>query len=257
MLKSSYLKEIKTILIDDEDIALHRFRKALAAYPFIKIIGEAKDGKSAVSLINELQPDLIFLDIQMPEYSGLEVLNHLDTLPIVVFVTAYEEYAVKAFEKNSLDYLLKPVEEERLAVTIERIMERSTNGNDTMLQIKQLLAEARAPKHITTIPVKVATKINLVHVPDIYYFEARDKYVYIHTRDKEHLIDHSLGFLMERLPEVFIRVHRTYIVNKLQIREIHKYFKGGYLFIMDNTSETKIKTANSYNADIKKKLLIP
>jgi len=257
MSNSYFHKEIKTILVDDEDIALHRFRKALDAYPFIKIIGEANDGRSAIELINKMRPDLVFLDIQMPEYSGLEILNHLSILPIIVFVTAYEEYAVKAFEKNSLDYLLKPVEEERLAITIDRIREKSNNGNDTISQIKHLLAEAQAQKSISTIPVKVGNKINLIHVPDIYYFEARDKYVYIHTKDQEYLIDHPLSFLIQRLPDAFIRVHRTYIVNKIQIKEIHKYFKGGYLFIMNNTGETKIKTANSYSADIKNKLLIP
>lgn len=250
-------KQIRTILADDEDIALQRFRRALEPYPFIHIIAEAKDGKSAIDLINTLLPDLVFLDIQMPGYSGLELLNQLDTLPMVVFVTAYEEYAVKAFENNSVDYLLKPVEQERLAITIDRIKEQSFDRNASIQYLRKLLAEAEVPKSITTIPVKVGNKINLIHVPDICYFEARDKYVYIHTKDKDYLIDHALSFLMERLPEQFIRVHRTYIINTQYIMEIHKYFKGGYIFMMNDAETTRIKTANSYNADIKKKLLIP
>src|SRR5678816_941504 len=98
-------KIIRTVLVDDEDIALHRIRKSLEAYPFIQIVGEAKAGDAAISLINELQPDLAFIDIQMPRLTGLEVLGYLHKMPMIVFVTAYEEYAVKAFEKNSLDYL--------------------------------------------------------------------------------------------------------------------------------------------------------
>ena len=134
----SFQKEIRTILVDDEDIALHRFKHVLEAYPFIKIIAEAKDGKSAVELINALKPDLVFLDIQMPEYTGFEVLNHLEKMPVIVFVSAYEEYAIRAFEKNSLDYLLKPVEEDRLAITIDRILQKEASESDTLFKIRQL-----------------------------------------------------------------------------------------------------------------------
>lgn len=118
-----YQEEIKTLLVDDEEIAIHRLKKALSAYPQLKIVAEVKDGKSAIAFINSQRPDLVFLDIQMPEFNGFEVLNHLTYMPLIVFVTAYEEYAIKAFEKNSLDYLLKPVEADRLSITIKRILD--------------------------------------------------------------------------------------------------------------------------------------
>lgn len=253
----SFQKEIRTILVDDEDIALHRFKHVLEAYPFIKIIAEAKDGKSAIELINALKPDLVFLDIQMPEFTGFEVLNHLGKMPVIVFVSAYEEYAIRAFEKNSLDYLLKPVDEDRLAITIDRILQKEANESDTLLKIRKLLLEVETKKTISTLTVKTGNKINLIHIPDICYFEAREKYVFIHTKEKEYLIDYSLGFLAERLPDEFIRVHRSYLLNTRHIKEMHKYFKGSYIFIMNDIQETKIKAANSYSGAIKQQLLIP
>lgn len=252
-----FQKEIKTVLVDDEEIALHRLRKVLEAYPMIKIVGEATDGRSAINMINHLAPDLVFLDIQMPEFTGLEVLNHLTVNPMIVFVTAYEEYAVKAFEQNSLDYLLKPVEEERLAITIKRILEKDSVHTETVSKIRQLLLKVQEENDISTIPVKIGNKINLIQVADIYYFEAKDKYVFIHTKDSEFLIDYPLSFLEERLPKIFMRVHRSFIVNKTKIKEIHNYFKGSYVFIMTDFKDTKIKTANSYRSKIKQQLLIP
>ncbi|WP_159469943.1 LytTR family DNA-binding domain-containing protein [Dyadobacter sp. 3J3] len=249
-------KEIRTLLVDDEDIALYRIKKALESYPQIKIIGEAKDGKTAVRLINDLRPDLVFLDIQMPEMNGFEVLNCLDYLPLIVFVTAYEEYAIKAFEKNSLDYLLKPVADDRLGITIKRVFESKTGEADVIQKIKMLINENRPKDAITTIPVKSGNKIILIHVSDICFFEAKDKYVYIHTHESEKLIDYPLGYLQERLPEEFLRVHRGFIVNKLKIREIHKYFKGTYILVMNDIKESKIKSAYTYSEEIRAKLLL-
>ncbi|MEO6684370.1 MAG: response regulator, partial [Dyadobacter sp.] len=217
-----FQKEIRTLLVDDEDIAIYRLKKALGSYSQIKIVGEANDGKTAARLINDLRPELVFLDIQMPEMNGFEVLDYLDYLPLIVFVTAYEEYAIKAFEKNSLDYLLKPVENERLAVTVKRVLENKTGEENVLEKIKSLIGENRPKDNITTIPVKSGNKITLIAVSDICFFEAKDKYVFIHTADGEKLVDYPLGYLQERLPDQFLRVHRSFIINKLKIREIHK-----------------------------------
>lgn len=249
-------KEIRTLLVDDEDIAIYRLKKALESYPQIKIIGEAQDGKTAVSLINGQRPDLVFLDIQMPEMNGFEVLNYLEYAPLIVFVTAYEEYAIKAFEKNSLDYLLKPVENERLAITIGRVLQNRKGEDDVLQKIKMLFNENQPKDVITTIPVKSGNKITLVNVSDICFFEAKDKYVFIHTQEGEKLVDYPLGYLQERLPEQFLRVHRGYIINKLKIREIHKYFKGTYILVMNDLKGSKIKSAYSYSEEIRVKLLL-
>ena len=136
---SPFQPTISTLLVDDEEIAIHRLKKELAVYPVINIIGEAHDGIAAVEIINSLRPELIFLDIQMPGLNGFEVISRLDYMPMVVFVTAFEEYAIRAFEKNSLDYLLKPIESKRLAITIARITEKSITDNETVLKIRQLI----------------------------------------------------------------------------------------------------------------------
>lgn len=164
---------INTLLVDDEEIALHRLRKALQPYPQINIIGEAKDGRSAVAFINSQRPDLVFLDIQMPGFNGFEVLSQLAYTPVIVFVTAYEEYAVKAFEKNSLDYLLKPVEDARLALTMQRISEFDKGEVNMLQKIKELLQESPREK-ISTIPVKTGGKIQFIQVDEICFLEARD-----------------------------------------------------------------------------------
>jgi len=252
-----FQKEIKTLLADDEDIAIHRLKKALNKYPEIKIIGEAKNGETAIELINGLRPDLVFLDIQMPGFNGFEVLDRLQYIPLIVFVTAYEEYAIKAFEKNSLDYLLKPVEEERLALTMKRIMDNKADESDVLLKIKNLISDTQTVEKIRTIPVKIGQKITLVHVADICFFEAKDKYVYIHTKEEEKLIEYPLTYLQDRLPAEFIRVHRSFVINKLKIREIHKYFKGTYMILMNDSSGSKIKSSYSYDETIKTKLLLP
>jgi two-component system LytT family response regulator len=243
-----FQEEIKTLLVDDEEIAIHRLKKSLSLYPRIKIIGEARDGRSAVEFINGQRPDLVFLDIQMPEFNGLEVLNLLEYTPMIVFVTAYDEYAIKAFEKDSLDYLLKPVEDERLAVTIKRILQNK--------RVDIVIPQQAATETISTIPVKTGNKVQLVHIADVCFFEAKDKYVILHTNEAEKLIEYPLGYLQERLPAEFVRVHRSFIINKLKIREIHKYFKGTFVILMNDAKGSKIKSAYSYYDAIKEKILV-
>ncbi|RAJ72790.1 two-component system LytT family response regulator [Chitinophaga dinghuensis] len=257
MYDSAFQEEISTLLVDDETIAIQRLRHALQAFPQIKIIGEAHDGPSAIAFINAKRPALVFLDIRIPGFNGFDVLNHLTYTPLIVFVTAYEEYAVKAFEKNSIDYLLKPFDDARLAITIKRIIQHKANHTDLLLKIKQLVTEQHTTNIISTIPVKVGNKIQLVQVEEVLFFEAKDKYVAMHTMDGEKLIEYSLSYLESRLPPSFVRVHRGVIVHKLKIYEIQKYFKGTFIIVMQDIKRTKIKTAYSYYEIIKTKLLLP
>jgi len=250
-----YPELITTLLVDDEEMAIHRLRIALQHYPQINIIGEARDGAAAIEFMNSRRPELVFLDIRMPAFNGFEVLNHLTYTPLIVFVTAYEEYAIKAFEKNSLDYLLKPVEEERLALTMQRIVQNRSGGAEILQKIKQLIADKKTESTISTIPVKTGTKIYLLHVTDIIFFEAKDKYVSVHSREQEHIIEYPLNYLESRLPPEFVRIHRGLIVNKLKIREIHKYFKGTFVLVMNDAKGSKLKSAYSYSDIIKTKLL--
>jgi two-component system LytT family response regulator len=250
------LKAINTVIVDDEPVAIERLQNELQAFPQINITGTASDGQSAIALIDSTCPDLVFLDIQMPEIGGFDVVNQITHRPLVVFVTAYDEYAVAAFEKNSLDYLLKPVASERLALTIQRTIDRRNEQTDVFSKIQELIKGEEKKAYITTIPVKSGHRIVLIQVSDICFFEAKDKYVYLHTHDDEKLLDNSLSYLEDRLPPEFIRIHRSYIINKHKIQEIQKYFKGGFIFILNNKDKTRIKSAASFSEAIKTRLLL-
>jgi len=247
---------ISTVLVDDEPMAIERLRNELQVFPQVDVIGTASDGISAVKLINTERPDLIFLDIQMPEINGFGVISRLIYQPLIVFVTAFDEYAVTAFEKDSVDYLLKPVASDRLAVTMQRVLDRKNVKAEFFAKIKEIGQEKETNAYITTIPVKTGPKIQLIPVSDIYYFGAKDKYVFLHTYDDEKLLDHSLTHLESRLPPEFIRVHRSFIINKHKVKEIQKYFKGGFVFTLCDTSNSRIKSASSFTEDIKNKLLL-
>jgi two-component system LytT family response regulator len=198
-----------------------------------------------------MQPDLIFLDIEMPLLNGFEMLGQLTYMPIVVFATAFEEYAIRAFEENSIDYLLKPIEKERLDRTIKKLRLMQLNQqipayNRQLLQLIEQL-KPRPKKEITSIPVKIGERILLIRLDEIAYFEAEDKYIYLHTHDhKKYLIDYSLSGLEEKLPALFIRVSRSVVINQQYIGEIQKYFSGKYIILLTDKAQTKITTGLSY-----------
>ena len=247
----------KAIIIDDERLARNELKKLLQEFPEVEVIGEAANANEGIEKIESLNPDLVFLDIQMPGLDGFGVLGALDYTPMIVFLTAYEEYAVKAFEKESLDYLLKPVEAERLDLTIQRVARNRATDGSILEKIQRLVDGVRAADTITTIPVKAGNRIQLVSVADVYFFAAKDKYVMVHEREGQRLIEYPLSWLEHRLPPEFIRVHRGYIVNKVKIREIHRFLKGTFVIIMDDGASTAIKTAWSYSETVKARLLSP
>lgn len=199
----------KAIIIDDEPAARRLMMSLLNDYQdLIEIIGEATNGREAVQQIKSLQPDIIFLDIQMPDMTGFEVIEKLDKKPNIIFTTAYEQYAIKAFETFSIDYLLKPIREERLAISIEKLRQfGKLNATIDLQNLKDVIEQLKAPKKSTALPIKTGDRINLIRFESICFLEAKDKYVYIHTMDgQRHLTDFTLSHLEEKLPEQFYRV---------------------------------------------------
>jgi two-component system LytT family response regulator len=244
------MKPFTTLLIDDEKLAVIRLARLLENYTTtIKIVGEAYNGQEGQQLIENLRPDLVFLDIEMPVLNGFEMLARLQYMPVVVFVTAFEAYAIRAFEENSVDYLLKPVEKERLQVTIEKLkkLRLENKSIDYTQQLFQVIEQLKPKKELISIPVKMGERILLIRLEEIAYFEAEDKYVYLYTGDdKKYLIDYSLTTLEEKLPPHFTRASRSVIVNQHSIKEIQKYFSGRYILLINNKSQTKITTGLSY-----------
>jgi two-component system LytT family response regulator len=256
---------LRTILIDDEPLAISRLRRLLDKHhDTVEIIGEAANGAEGLTLIEAERPDLIFLDIEMPLLSGFDMLSRLTAMPMVVFATAFDQYAIRAFEENSIDYLLKPIEAERLARTIQKIrtfVERSDTSqamtNPMTESVMKLLAQMQlsatpAKKEIHSISVKTGEKILLIPLSDIAYFEAEDKYVFLATTDgQKFLTTYTLTTLNEKLPDTFVRVSRSAMVNRHRITEIHRHFDGKFMLAMSDKKGTKLTSGSTYGEAVR------
>ena len=220
-----------------------------------KCSGSGRDGREAVESIDEHQPDLVFLDVQMPEFDGFQVLDNLDgDLPTVVFTTAYDQYALKAFEVHAIDYLLKPYDRERFTQAMERArseVERRQVG-DMRQQVMALLQDVS--KKRATFPerlvIKSSGKVVFVKASDIDWVDAAGNYVKIHCGSETHLLRETMGRLEKRLdPQKFLRIHRSTIVNIDRIRELQQQFHGDYLVVLDNGQ--RLTLSRSYREKIK------
>lgn len=244
----------KTLIIDDEKLARERLKRLLAGFQeYFKIIDEASNGDEAFEKIENLKPDLIFLDIQMPGKNVFEMLSEISHQPIIVFCTAHDEYALQAFENFSIDYLLKPVEKERLEVTISKLehLHRGAYIVDVINKLKNIDLNK---KHPTAIPYKVGERIVLVKLSDITYFEADKKYVdFYDVESKKYVTEQTLHNLEKVLPPEFIRVSKSVIVNFNFVKELHKYFRGKYILVMNDLQKTKIESGASYRDQINEK----
>ncbi|MBN8676001.1 MAG: response regulator transcription factor [Chitinophagales bacterium] len=244
----------KAIVIDDEPAARRLMRSLLEEYAqVVTVVAEAGNGREAISKIEELRPDLIFLDIQMPDLTGFEVLERLTHKPNVIFTTAYEQYAIKAFENFSIDYLLKPIKEERLQQSIDKLKQFGRlNQTLDINSLQDIIRQLQAPQKATALPIKTGDRITLLRYENIAYLEAQDKYVYVFTTDgQKHLTDQSLTTLSEKLPPQFYRIQKSYIINKDKIKEMHRHFNSRYLFIMDDKAGTRLTSGRTYHDEIR------
>lgn len=247
-------QKYSALVIDDEPAARRLIKSLLGAYSkVIEVIGEAGTGKEAIAKIEELKPDVIFLDIQMPDLTGFEVIESLSKKPNIIFTTAYEQYAIKAFETFSIDYLLKPIKEERLEQSINKLKEFGRHVSPIDLSgLQDLIQQYKAPQKASALPIKTGDRINLVRFENISFLESSDKYVYINTIDGQKLItDHSLTVLEEKLPAAFYRIQKSYIINKDRIKEMHRHFNSRYLFTMDDKANTRLTSGRTYHDAIK------
>jgi len=244
----------KTIIVDDESLARLRLQKLISDYPdTFKITGEAENGEEALQKISILKPELIFLDIQMPGLNGFEVLEQLDYSPKVIFCTAFDEFALQAFDSYCIDYLVKPLTKERFAKTVEKL--NQFNGNHSEINLQQLIQQfstGTKKAEATTLPVKVGDRVIFVRLDEVSYFIADEKYVSVVTKhSKTHILDSSLKKLEDKLPSWFIRVHKSFLVNKILIKEIRKHFNNRFVMILDDYNQSKITSGRSYYQSIK------
>jgi two-component system LytT family response regulator len=242
-----------TLIIDDEPPARSRLHKLLESFPeTFRVVDEAKNGMEAVKKIGQLHPDVLFLDIEMPGLNGFEVLERIENMPIVIFCTAYDQYSLKAFETNSIDYLVKPVRLERLQQTVEKLGRFKSNlSSANMLAVLKDFYSQKEEKKMTSITVKKGERLVFIKLEEVTYFEADEKYVTLYTDKEHHLTEQSLAQLELKLPDNFLRVHRSIIINRNHVEEVQKYFNSRFVITLNNNKKTNITTGRSYSALIK------
>ena len=230
---------IRTLIVDDEPLARERLRGLLAEEPEGEIVGECGDGCQAGLAIEELRPDLVFLDVQVPNLDGFHILESVgvDRIPAVVFVTAYDQYALRAFDVRAVDYVLKPFGRERLQKALEhaRVQITREKSKDLSGQIVALLEEMRPPQHryARRIMIKEGGRLFFLRMPEIDWVEASGNYVRIHVGAESHLLRETMNGLEGRLdPERVLRIHRSTIVNIERIKELQPWFHGDYIVIL-------------------------
>jgi two-component system LytT family response regulator len=241
--------KIRTLIVDDEELARDRLRSLISRDPRIEILGEAADGNSAVALIEKHKPDLVFLDVQMPELNGFEVLQSLgeETRPNVVFVTAHDKFALKAFDVHAVDYLLKPFDRERFQVALDRAVAKieSQKPGQKDATVGAVLQEVKPTGPVERLLVKTEGRVLLVKVDDIDWIEAADNYVNLRVGKDSHMMRETMSSIETRLPpEKFMRISRSTIVNVERIQELQPMFHGEYIVLLKNG--TKLTLSRSY-----------
>ncbi|MCA1827220.1 MAG: LytTR family DNA-binding domain-containing protein [Myxococcales bacterium] len=233
--------DLRLLIVDDEPLARDCVRLALADEPGVAVAGECGDGASAVEAIRRLRPDLVLLDVQMPEADGFSVIEQIgaDQMPEVVFVTAYDRYAVRAFEAQALDYVLKPFDNERLRAAIRGARKRIRDARDGELgrRLGALLRE----RPMRRFAVRSEDRIHFVAAAEVDWIEADGNYVVLHAGAARHQLRLSLRSVLERLdPDVFVQVHRSAVVNLEKVRELQAWFSGDYIAVLDNGEKVRV-----------------
>jgi two-component system, LytTR family, response regulator len=230
---------IQAIIIDDEPLARLIIQEYLQSYPQINVAQECQDGFEGIKAIQQHKPDLIFLDIQMPKINGFEMLELIEEPPAVIFTTAFDEYAIRAFESHAVDYLLKPFDKQRFDKAMQKWLDQRPAGAPNTQALLETVAAS--PSQNRRVVVKTGGKIKIIPVEDIHYLEASDDYVKIHTRNGVFLKNKTMGYFEQTLDgAVFVRTHRSYILNIQQVTRIDPYEKDGHLCVLQSGAQVPV-----------------
>ncbi len=234
------MSKYKTLIVDDEPLARNIIKSYLKPWVNIEVVEECSNGFEALTAVREHQPDLMFLDIQMPKVTGLELMEVIDEPVHVVFTTAYDQYALKAFELNAVDYLLKPFNEKRFTDAIQKVLQKLEVGENTNHQQIQTMHD-QAEETLERIVMKKGSKLEVIPLEEVLYLEAQDDYVMIFTENGRYLKSKTMKYYEDHLPsDVFIRIHRSYIVNAEKIKQIEPYNKDTQLAVINNDCKLKV-----------------
>jgi two-component system LytT family response regulator len=245
---------IRVLIVDDEPLARQGVRDLLAGDPGVEIVGECADGPEALETIRSGRPDIVFLDVQMPELDGFGVLEALEPgeIPLVIFVTAYDEYALRAFDVHALDYLLKPIDEERFREAFGRAKQQlgASDRGDTLERIFRVLRDTRGARAgAERLMIRSQGRVAFVRVADIDWIEAQGDYVALHCQGKKNLLRTSLNDLEVRLAQhAFVRIHRSTMVHANRIKEMQPLFHGDYTVVL--LDGTRLTMSRSYREKV-------
>jgi two-component system LytT family response regulator len=244
---------LKVLIVDDEPLAREGMQLLLREEPSITAIAQARNGDEAVSMIRADRPDLVFLDVQMPQLDGFGVLREIgaELMPPVIFVTAHDQYAIKAFEVNAIDYLLKPVTRERCSQALARVRERISQGADNQHVMSLLQQLAAPPQYLKRVALRSGGKTSFVNLEDILFVQAAENYVQLNLKSSRHLLHVPIATLEASLdPREFLRIHRSIIVNVRHVRELETGPHGEFIVVLQGG--TKLQSSRSYHEKIKK-----
>jgi two-component system LytT family response regulator len=243
---------MNVLIVDDEPLAREGMALLLRAEPGVASLAQARNGGEAVAMIRAHRPDLVLLDVQMPEMDGFGVLKEIgaERMPPVIFVTAHDQYAIKAFEVNAIDYLLKPVTGERCTQALARVRERISHGPDNRHVMSLLQQLAAPPQYLARVALRSAGKIAFVNIEEILYIQAAENYVQLNLKASRHLLHVPIATLEASLdPKDFLRIHRSLIVNVKQVRELETGPHGEYIVVLQGGA--KLQSSRSYHEKIK------
>ncbi|MGZ4788232.1 MAG: LytR/AlgR family response regulator transcription factor [Terriglobales bacterium] len=239
-------KKIRTVVVDDEELARQVLRELISLHPELELVAECANGFEAVKAITELKPDLVFLDIQMPKLDGFEVLELVGTEMAIVFATAYDEYALKAFEVHAVDYLLKPFGSDRFEKALQTVRQRvGGHSAPDANKVAEISRDARGPgQFLDRIVVRDGTRVHIIPVAKLDYVEAQDDYVALCSEGRKHLKQQTIASLEAALdPKQFLRIHRSYIVNLERVAKIEPYGKDSKVAVLTNDARLPVSRA--------------
>lgn len=249
---------IRILIIDDESLAREKLKRLLTGLndPEIEIAGEASDGAEALEKIDSLKPDAVIIDIQMPGLTGMEVIRNITHKPAVIFSTAYDQYAVQAFENNAIDYLLKPYDSDRLKKAVQKL--KTFSGQHTLQEsLKNMIAEMspRKPVYIELLPARTGEKIRLFKAEEVIWFDSEHSITFAHLEGQRHDIRYTLDELERQLhPRDFFRIHRSAVVNLHRIATIVPWFNGQYRITLNDSAKTELSVSRGRAQELKKHL---
>lgn len=239
------MNTLKAIIVEDEKPARDLIKAYLETFPSMELLGEYDNGFDGLKAINETKPDVVFLDVQMPKLTGFEMLEVLEHRPQVIFTTAYDQYAIQAFEKNAVDYLLKPFSRERFGEAIARLESRAANVEEHVGQASSIenlkIHLADSDEKLHRVVIKKSGRIHVISTDDIYFLEAQDDYVMIYTNEGKYLKQQTMKYFESHLDqEQFVRVHRSYIANISCIERIEPYEKANFILILKDGNKVPV-----------------